>query len=448
MAQEKNIGKILMKGQVECQTPLHIGSGSGDRSDLDVLLDESERPFIPASSFIGVLRHLVEPIAVVNNTQRAEFNNLWGYAEANEGHQSCFQCSDLICENQAPKIIVRDGIKIDNETGMVKDKGKYDFEIVERGTRFNFTMEFTFRKSNQEYVKKTAATIYTLLQTGETQIGAKTNSGLGQVSFAPGSLNIYMFDFTKKSDVLNWLTRNFKQQSLIKGESLGEAFNITNDTFYINATLQLQNSVLIRSYTEDPKLPDATHIKSLDDWILTGTSLKGAIRARAERILNTLEKSENIARNLFGYVDTDTLSKNAKKGKIRIKETVLPKFIAEIQTRIKIDRFTGGTIETALFDSMPLFANFNDKVLSIKIFVKNCTLAEAGLLLLVLKDLWTGDLAVGGEKNIGRGVFTGVSASIKWADEPGLMLEKDFAKLDPITKDKLESFVKALNSEN
>ncbi len=35
-------------------------------------------------------------------------------------------------------------------------------------------------------------------------------------------------------------------------------------------------------------------------------------------------------------------------------------------------------------------------------------------MLLVLKDLWTGDLAIGGEKNIGRGVFKGSSVIISF----------------------------------
>ena len=38
-------------------------------------------------------------------------------------------------------------------------------------------------------------------------------------------------------------------------------------------------------------------------------------------------------------------------------------------------------------------------------------------MLLVLKDLWLGDLAIGGEKGIGRGVFQGKSAVISLADE-------------------------------
>ena len=39
--------------------------------------------------------------------------------------------------------------------------------------------------------------------------------------------------------------------------------------------------------------------------------------------------------------------------------------------------------------------------------------AEIGLLLLLLKDLWTGDLTVGSESSVGRGRLQGISATLK-----------------------------------
>lgn len=247
--------------------------------------------------------------------------------------------------------------------------------------------------------------------------------------------------------MFRWLTQNFLADNLISETELGTPFEIGHNIFHINATLRLKNSFIIRSYSEDPKMPDATSIKSLDDWVLTGTSLKGAIRARAERIVHTLGKRESIITELFGNVDGKDRSKNAKKGKIRVKEIALPKFIAELQTQIKIDRFTGGTIPTALFDSMPLFANPDEKVENIHILVQNCSPAEAGLLLLVLKDLWTGDLTVGGEKSVGRGVFEGIRAIIEWNGER-VTIEKDLTIHPPEKKNMLQDWVGALNSEN
>jgi len=70
---------------------------------------------------------------------------------------------------------------------------------------------------------------------------------------------------------------------------------------------------------------------------------------------------------------------------------------------------------------------------------------EIGLLLLLLKDLWTGDLPIGGESSIGRGRLQGLSAEISrkseyWEIKEGGQVTEDVQK-------KLEGFVKALNNK-
>ena len=85
-----------------------------------------------------------------------------------------------------------------------------------------------------------------------------------------------------------------------------------------------------------------------------------------------------------------------------------------------------------------------EKINNVRITIRDSKDYEAGLMLLVLKDLWTGDLAVGGEKNIGRGVLEGFSADIIWDDE-SIHLEKDITKISDEDKGKLASLVKALS---
>ena len=428
-------GKIVLKGVLECLSPLHIGSGADDRSDLDILLDNKGKPFIPATSFVGVLRHTIK--------SDAEF---WGYTRDNDGQQSRVYCSDLLCETESPVPVIRDGIKIDNATGIVEDKSKYDYELVERGTRFRLNMEFSYRDSDKEFVRRMAATIYTLLRDKKIRLGAKTNSGFGEIRLLENTAKIYEFSFSKdtKSDVLYWLTQNFSAKQPISVDALGTPFNISSNNFTINASFWLKNSLIVRSYSSDPKAPDATHIMSKEDWILPGTSLKGAIRARAERIVNTLGKPKEIIENLFGYVVEEQKENNKKKGRIRLKEAVLPKFVSEMQTRIKIDRFTGGTIESALFDTMPLFGGEPEKIINMQLQVQDCKDYEAGLLLLVLKDLWTGDLAVGGEKNVGRGVFAGIQAIVSWNGE-SITIPETVKTLPDDEKQQLQRYVDALN---
>jgi len=411
-------GKYILKGKIKLLSPLLIGNGVEENTDNDVILDSSGRPFIPATSFLGVLRHHIKP---KNNNFQEQLKNFWGYTEKteDEGRGSIIKCSDLVCLSDGDVVKIRDGIKMNTIIGMVFDKGKYDFEIVEKDTLFKLYLEIDYNDKNLKFVQQMLATISSELVNENVTIGAKTNSGLGKIKLI--DKEIYQFDFSKKGDILKWLKRDFTNP--LKEFNV-EPFKLAGITFAINAQFYLKNSLIIRSYSDESDLADATSIKSGGDYVIPGTSMKGAIRARAERILNTLGKDTKILTKLFGDAGK---GKKAQKGKIRIDEIILPKFIAEIQRRIKIDRFTGGAMAGALFDSMPLFTDFKQKIKNVRITIRDYNDHEVGLMLLVLKDLWTGDLAVGGEKNVGRGVLSGYHAEIKWENET-IILDNDLIK--------------------
>lgn len=421
-------GKIVLEGIIELISPALIGNGNDEHSDCDVILDGDGKPFIPATSLIGVLRHQIKPD-----------DDFWGFAKNDKGLQSSIICSDLYCKNDA-KTVVRDGIKIDRKTGIVefdekkKTGKKYDYEVIEKGAEFGLKMEISFSDKTKTFHEQMAAKICDVLKNNNISIGAKTNSGLGKIGLKCEKLRKYSFTAaqTAKQDVFNWLT----------GKD-GNAFSATpfpleKPEFTINATLKLKNSFIISSYSEEPESPDSTSMKSGDDYIMTGTSLKGAIRSRAERIVNTLGK-KGIIENLFGYVKENDPSDKAKKGRIQIDEVKLPDYISEMQSRIKIDRFTGGVMTGALFDSMPLFSK-GEEIKDIKITITDYKHYEAGLMLLVLKDLWTGDLAVGGEKSVGRGVFEGIEADVCWDNKTVKLTKDNLSGLSELNNE----FVKAL----
>ena len=67
-------------------------------------------------------------------------------------------------------------------------------------------------------------------------------------------------------------------------------------------------------------------------------------------------------------------------------------------------------------------------------------------MLLVMKDLWLGDLAIGGNKAIGKGVLKGKKCTIQYAGESFLIQDDgDFHVSDNI--DKLEAYVQKLSGE-
>src|SRR6202165_6117735 len=62
--QLKLIGKLLLEGELHCETGLHVGAGKGSleigSSDNPVIKDAFGRPYIPGSSLRGRLRSLLE----------------------------------------------------------------------------------------------------------------------------------------------------------------------------------------------------------------------------------------------------------------------------------------------------------------------------------------------------------------------------------------------------
>ena len=69
--------------------------------------------------------------------------------------------------------------------------------------------------------------------------------------------------------------------------------------------------------------------------------------------------------------------------------------------RTKIDRFTGGACDTGLFASKIAVGGKH----TLNIMIKNAEKYEIALILLVIKDIENGLLAIGGETNVGRGIF-------------------------------------------
>jgi len=426
---------LVLEGTLELLSPVLIGGGVNDTTDADVLLNGDGVPFIPATSFLGALRHcLDEWIDDTNYTDLKE--QIWGGVN-DDGSTSCpssLACSDLTPTSEA-KITIRDGIRIDPETGQVffdsktKAGAKFDYQVLERGTRFNLRLEMDIHQKKEEEklepFLRFMATLRKLLRDGQLRLGARTGKGLGRVKLFEDQ--IYFYDFSKKSDVYSWLSGKEKERETKFPEPFKEK---SPYNFELTGEFDLKTSFLSRSYSAQPQTPDVESIRSAEAFVITGSSLRGAIRARADKILETIGKKEKerteMLESLFGYVsEKKDASKPARKGRIFIEETILPdRYPSEVQTRIQIDRFTGGTVSGAFLEEMPVFSSENEgdpikiEMIKIEIKIKGCSEEEAGLMTLILKDLWTRDLTVGGGKAVGRGVFQGKSAHIQYQKEP------------------------------
>jgi CRISPR/Cas system CSM-associated protein Csm3 (group 7 of RAMP superfamily) len=450
MPEEKVISRYILRGKLRLESPLLIGCGMKNGTDCPVLRDAEGIPYIPGTSLKGVLRHYFK-CQFESDFASEDAEKFWGSERKKEaeGSPRSFQSSFFVSDLQPlgkPRIMVRDGIAIDGRRGVVKDRKKFDYEVIEPDIEFEFQAEVVLRKAfGRDTVIKMIALIMDSLKNGEVRIGAMTTKGFGRCRLLDAECLEY--DFHNKEDVLNWLARETEHARRLEMQ-LFKTSNVSRDLF-LEVVLAIKNSLLIKSYSGKPQDPDAVHITSNGRAILPGTSIKGALRARSERIVNTLGGSADSLKNLFGWASEDNEAPSVKqKSRFIVEESVIreAETVKEQQTRIKIDRFTGGVMDSALFNSMPIWPkDQTHPMVDVKICILNCLDWEAGLLLLVLKDLWTGDLPIGGEKSIGRGVFAGITAKIRFKDEEYLISEKDGALQIEEGTDDLENWVAAFH---
>ncbi len=458
-------GRIILKAQLTNLSPIGIGSGRDEHSDRDIVttiydLDNSgnilppesfpefgekiELPFIPATSFLGKIFRLFDLEKYPEIIKR-----YWGESEQNA---SFIDCSDiLLTELPKNEIEIRDGIRLDSAKGTVAKGAKFDYELLAPGAKFDLTI--LFRVENEiDYVLATqiACDIASIIETG-FDLGAKTTVGYGKMK--GDNVNLYELDFDDEIHFEQWIKNNLTQFPISK--TAVSLLKSDEQLFEIKASFSIKNSLIIRSYSKDPKAVDSTHLKSGGINILAGSSIKGALRGRAERILNTIHRdafiTETVLAGLFGDVEKEEADKQKVKkdgytvpSRVFVDEVPIEEVKEEIQTRIQIDRFTGGTVDGALIEEVPLFPiKDKEQIKNFRISIKEAQPADKGLMLLLLKDLWTGDLPIGGEKSIGRGVLKGVKSELKDGKET-YMFDDDFT--NPLKMKKLQGYVDSLNN--
>lgn len=409
---DKIIGKIILEAILTNRSPLLLGSGSDDTVDKEIIRQPNGKPYIPASSVSGKIRRIFS--LNKNAFLTDSYEQFWGTENSNaqKTYQSHIIFDDLLLRGEQFSTAIRDGVRIGYEKNIAEDKTKYNYEILEPNHQFNFRAEITIRHTFEAEEFKTLANYLIQILQNDFNIGANSTSGFGELACSDAQM-LY-FEFPKDFEAwMNYLKGN--KPNAYKLEGIRKVELKTPSIFSINARLKVKSTFLTSSYSLDGD-SDKTQLSrgkgESKEFVVGGKSVRGAIRHRGLKILNTvgITDAEKRIKNLFGEVDEKT--KFAQKSKISINEGVFVGGNTEKQTRIKIDRFTGGTIEGALLEVEPLVGG----EVNLNFQINDYTSQDVALIMYIMKDLWTGDLAVGGEKNVGRGVLEGISAEIKWEE--------------------------------
>ncbi|QHG20245.1 RAMP superfamily CRISPR-associated protein [Nostoc sp. ATCC 53789] len=456
------IERIIIKGRLVLDTPTCLASGDADSdTDLVILRDSLEdKALLMGSSIAGALRNYLRDYKYGYNAE--EISVLFGGQRSDEeGEQSPLIINDAI-SNTVPHIELRDGVKINSITRTAEDGQKYDLELLETGTQFNICFELLI-ENNREQLIRELVIVLEGLENGKISVGMKKQRGFGRCHVE--EWQVWKFDLRKSDERIAWLNFEHWQPGFLPNhpthESIEEALGLfldekedKRDRLTINATFTLATSLLIRSgQASSDKAPDVVHLKSRRDGelepVLSGTSLAGVLRHRAERIVNTLQKNTIIIDEIFGVDFSKDKTKKPKASRLIVHESVIKETKDLVQNRIAIDRFTGGALHGALFNEQPIFGS-DETELKLELELRQPKPHEIGLLLLLIKDLWTGDLPVGGTSSIGRGRLQGKEATITLASENKIwnitQVSKDESLIIDNAED-LEKFVYALNEE-
>ena len=438
------IEKIQMSGRLVVQSPLCIGSGQDDGiTDSLVLKDKQGKAFIPGTSLAGVLRDIV--CSHDSNLADLLFGNL------SDNRQSMINIDDVLLENSV--YTVRDGVRIDSITNTAEDTGKFDYEVVERGAAGSFSATITIRKNDIEdkkAVEQLAAALADQLMYG-ISLGAHTAKGFGEVKGS--KIKVATYDFSQPDSLGAWLLGEMSQADIYAAAAKPL---VADDDFYAEIDLALKTSLLVgaepdafdKGSGKDEGKVQKVMLSSNGDYVIPGTSVKGVIRKQAEHICRVVgDYGDDFLGSLMGYSKAD---KAKQRSRLRTYEVYLREGVEAVnQSHVRIDRFTGGHMGSGLYTNKPLWQKKADaKTMTMRLAISGCSDAEAGLMLLILKDIWTGQLAFGGDKAGGSGVMQGLKAVISYKGHKYAM-EKAAGGIKASAEDRaamnslVEAFVKA-----
>ncbi len=213
--------KYLARFKVETKTPLAIGSGrNGLLNERLIAKDANGLPFMPGTGLAGIVRHELEKDASL----KARIPGLFGFQTPGEkeglGSRIVFSPGMLVgldgvsvmeglqeinyeCQYfQAFKVLPqRDHVRI-NHLGVASKTGKFEDQLVHRGTRFVFELELEGTEDDETIWGK----ILDILNHPSFRVGAGSRKGFGALQVL--ECRTKAFDLRLEKDFKEYMVRS------------------------------------------------------------------------------------------------------------------------------------------------------------------------------------------------------------------------------------------------
>lgn len=393
-----------------CTEPLHIGSAMGDKEEV-LVHPVDNVPFIQATSIAGVFREYYKTVYKAEKT-----DNLFGSQNLKENdnaseYGSKVKFGDGIFQKGKVKLELRPRVKIDPVSGtgdFATVKGtntasgqKFNMEYIGAGAKFSFPI-YLYAEECQEELED----IFGAIQNENIVFGGQKSCGCGYIKIE--QLKCKVFNMKEETDRSLWAMEEVLGEEEYEDKTaVLKPSNFTKNAYEIIVEGKTEGELLVKSIAvagHGEEAPDVMNMQNAaGDYIIPGSSFKGAVRNQMEKIASYLHKQE-IIENTFGRKGQK--NKVGKVGNIRFFDTVVGEKevndSAAISNRVHIDKFTGGVMYGSLFSQK----NVSGK-LKFKITIQDINEPDrtCGMLLLTLRDLAIGTMSVGGGYNIGKGII-------------------------------------------
>lgn len=437
--------RFLARIIIEAATPIVIKSGEKNiLTDAVVLRDVNGLPYIPGTSIAGVVRHAW--IDAGND----DYKDIFGYQEKKEGKGSRIIFSEgrildsqgIVVDGLHDEIVdsllkeykqlpIRQHVRI-TEKGVAKDTGKYDEEIVYKGTRFCFEMEMIGKNDDGERFDE----LLKILQNQTFRLGSGTRSGFGEIKVVKcqkrslclsEQLDCYLSKSSNLEDNKVWYDEaNSVEGKVIENKSWTKyELNLEPEDFFLFGSGFGDEEADMTPVKENVVTWENGHAKLKEGcYLCPATSIKGAIahrvafhynRMKGDRFADKmivedrekyLGKNNEAVKLLFGS-EGDEKGNGKLRGNVIVSDLYIDKVTEKILNHVAIDRFTGGAIDGALFSEKTVYGSNKELKIDILANMENMDIDVVKAFKLTLDDICKGMLPLGGGVNRGHGIFKG-----------------------------------------
>lgn len=269
--------RVKITGTLTAQTPLHVGGlGTDPTVDLSLAVNGQNQIYIPGTSLAGAFRNWMAD-------QEIDTDVLWGFQIADQGSASFIVMEDAVVTPAGAIAELRDHVGIDRFLGAASDKTKFDRAILPKGSHFPLEMTVDLRKNDS--LDAVEQLLYTLKQEG-LRLGAAKTRGLGLIKVT--DLYHQDYDFNSFSTTIAALKAHHKPSTHQRYEPQKQ---IQSSKLHLSIEWEPIGAVMVKS-GQDGVAVDILPLVSRDQdqvaFVLPGSSIKGALRSQAERMLRTV----------------------------------------------------------------------------------------------------------------------------------------------------------------